>query len=42
MSRVAKNPVNLPSGVEFKLDGMLLSIKGPKGNLSMSVHPSVG
>ena len=42
MSRVAKNPVNLPSDVEFKLDGTLLSIKGPKGNLSMSVHPSVG
>ena len=42
MSRVAKNPVNLPSGVEFNLEGTKLMVKGPKGNLSMSVHPSVG
>lgn len=41
MSRVAKNPVAVPSGVEVKLDGSLLSIKGPKGQLKLNVHPLV-
>jgi len=41
MSRVAKNPVVVPKGVEVKLDGRLLSIKGPKGQLQQQVHPLV-
>ncbi|WP_027966124.1 50S ribosomal protein L6 [Halomonas halocynthiae] len=41
MSRVAKYPVTLPSGVEFKLDGDQLSVKGSQGTLSMTVHPDV-
>ncbi|UYG08008.1 50S ribosomal protein L6 [Halomonas sp. M4R1S46] len=41
MSRVAKYPVKLPSGVEFKLDGDQLSVKGSQGTLSMTVHPDV-
>lgn len=41
MSRVAKYPVKLPAGVEFKLDGDQLSVKGSQGTLSMSVHPDV-
>jgi large subunit ribosomal protein L6 len=41
MSRVAKNPVNLPSGVEVKLDGQDLSVKGSKGTLQMTVHEDV-
>lgn len=41
MSRVAKNPVTLPSGVEVKLAGQALSIKGAKGALDLQVHPSV-
>ena len=28
MSRVAKAPVNIPAGVEVKLDGQLLTVKG--------------
>lgn len=41
MSRVAKYPVKLPSGVEVKLDGDQLSVKGSQGTLSLTVHPDV-
>ena len=41
MSRVAKNPVKLPQGVEAKLNGQELSIKGAKGALSLNLHPTV-
>ena len=42
MSRVAKNPVSLPTGVACTRDGAYLSIKGPKGELKHTVHPLVG
>ena len=41
MSRVAKNPVKLPAGVEVKLDGQRLAVKGAKGALELNLHPSV-
>ena len=41
MSRIAKSPVSIPSGVEVKLDGQNVAVKGPKGNLSMSLHADV-
>lgn len=41
MSRVAKNPVTIPSGVAYSRDGVLLNIKGPKGELHHRVHPLV-
>jgi large subunit ribosomal protein L6 len=41
MSRVAKNPVKLPSGVEVKLVGQQLSVKGAKGTLDLNIHSSV-
>ena len=41
MSRVAKNPVKLPAGVEVKLAGQQLSVKGAKGTLELNVHASV-
>ena len=41
MSRVAKNPVKLPAGVEVTLQGQQLSVKGAKGTLNLSVHSSV-
>jgi len=41
MSRVAKVPVSLPKGVEFKLDGRQAVVKGPKGTLSLRLAPSV-
>lgn len=41
MSRVANNPVQLPSGVEVKIDGQALSVKGSKGTLELSVNDGV-
>lgn len=41
MSRIAKNPVVLPAGVEAKLEAGKLSVKGGKGTLNLSVHPEV-
>lgn len=41
MSRVAKAPIALGSGLEVKIDGQELSVKGSKGNLNLSVHPAV-
>ena len=41
MSRIAKNPVVVPSGVEVALRGDTLSVKGPKGNLEHPMHPLV-
>ncbi len=38
MSRVAKKPISIPSGVEVKLDGQNVSVKGPIGALSLEVH----
>ncbi len=41
MSRVAKNPIVLPKGVELNIKGVEVSVKGPKGNLSVTLHPTV-
>ena len=41
MSRVAKNPVDLPTGVEVKMSGRNIQVKGPKGELSLDLHPTV-
>ncbi|WP_128892961.1 50S ribosomal protein L6 [Erythrobacter sp. HKB08] len=37
MSRIGKKPVAIPSGVEAKIDNGTLSVKGPKGTLSMGL-----
>ncbi len=41
MSRVAKNPVNVPAGVEIKLNGSEISVKGGKAALSISINDNV-
>jgi len=41
MSRVAKQAVELPSGVEIKIDGQAVTVKGSKGSLQQDVHRSV-
>ena len=41
MSRVAKDPVKLPQGVEVKLNGQDLSVKGAKGTLDLNLHSTV-
>lgn len=37
MSRVGKAPIAIPSGVETKIDGQLVEVKGPKGTLSFEL-----
>lgn len=41
MSRVAKNPVVLPTGIEFSRSGMSVTLKGKKGALSMELNSEV-
>ncbi len=41
MSRVAKEPVVLPQGVEFSLSGTTVTMKGAKGSLSMELNSEV-
>lgn len=40
-SRIGRKPVAVPSGVEVKLQDQKLSVKGPKGQLSITLHPFV-
>ena len=41
MSRVAKAPVVIPAGVEVKLDGQVISIKGKNGELTRTINAAV-
>lgn len=40
-SRIGRKPVVVPSGVEVKIHDQKLTAKGPKGNLSIVLHPFV-
>ena len=41
MSRLGKQPITIPSGVEAQLASGLLTVKGPKGTLSQKMNPLV-
>lgn len=41
MSRVAKAPVVIPAGVEVKLNGQVITIKGKNGELTRTIHNAV-
>ena len=41
MSRIGKKPVVIPSGVTMEQKDNMLMIKGPKGELSLAMHPKV-
>jgi large subunit ribosomal protein L6 len=41
MSRIGKLPITLPKGVEVKMNGQSVSVKGPKGELVRTFHPLV-
>jgi large subunit ribosomal protein L6 len=41
MSRVAKTPVEIPAGVELKLTGQHIAVKGNNGSLELTVHDTV-
>ncbi len=38
MSRIGKMPITVPAGVDFKLDGTKVTVKGPNGTLSRELH----
>jgi large subunit ribosomal protein L6 len=38
MSRIGFKPIEIPEGVEVKVDGNKVSVKGPKGELSKEIH----
>lgn len=41
MSRIGKQPVAIPKGVEIKVGAASVDVKGPKGSLSTPMHPLV-
>ncbi len=41
MSRIGKLPIPIPSGVECKIQGSLVTVKGPKGQLQREFHPNM-
>ena len=41
MSRIGKEPVPIPDGVEVSLSGSVLTVTGPKGTLTQEIHPDV-
>ncbi len=41
MSRIGKKPIEIPQGVEVKIIGQQVNIKGPKGELSQTVRPEI-
>ncbi|HRT81870.1 MAG TPA: 50S ribosomal protein L6 [Oscillospiraceae bacterium] len=41
MSRIGRKPITIPAGVDVKIDGSTVTVKGPKGTLSQDVHPNM-
>ena len=41
LSRIAKQPVEIPNGVEINVSGQVVSFKGPKGEITLDVNPGV-
>ena len=41
MSRIGKKPIEIPAGVEVKIVGQKVQVKGPKGELSIKVRPEI-
>ncbi|MCP6719599.1 MAG: 50S ribosomal protein L6 [Patescibacteria group bacterium] len=41
MSRIGKKPIELPEGVEVRVEGRKVIVKGPKGELSREIRPEI-
>lgn len=41
MARIENNPVEVPAGVDISINGQLVTVKGSKGQMELSVHPMV-
>ena len=42
MSRIGNKPISVPAGVEVKIDGHTVTVKGPGGTLTQSFDPRMG
>jgi large subunit ribosomal protein L6 len=41
MSRIGKQSIVIPDGIEVRINGNLILVKGPKGELSLELHPDI-
>ena len=41
MSRIGKAPIEIPAGVTVKIDNNIVTVKGPKGELTQTVNPDL-
>ena len=41
MSRIGNKPITVPDGVEVKIDGHKVTVKGPKGTLEKEFHKNI-
>ena len=41
MSRIGRKPINIPAGVEVKVEGTCVTVKGPKGTLTQKFQPAM-
>ena len=41
MSRIGNKPITVPDGVEVKIDGQKITVKGPKGTLEREIHGNI-
>ena len=41
MSRIGRQPIEVPGGVDVSIDGTRVSVKGPRGTLERSLHPEM-
>jgi large subunit ribosomal protein L6 len=41
MSRIGKQPITVPSGVDVTIDGSHVAVKGPRGSLERDLHPDM-
>ena len=41
MSRIGKNPIEMPAGVSIKVENALVTVTGPKGTLSREINPKI-
>ena len=41
MSRIGRQPVEIPKGIDVKVDGTDVKVKGPKGTLEANFHPDI-
>lgn len=42
MSRIGRKPIAVPAGVDVKIDGSTVTVKGPKGTLTQTFRPEIG